>query len=47
MEVLMPTDLDVVFVLDARFEGGVSTAVAVELQALCGDPTLRIGLLMV
>lgn len=43
----MPTDLDVVFVLDARFEGGVSTAVAVELQALCGDPTLRIGLLMV
>ena len=42
----MPTDLDVVFVLDARFEGGVSTAVAVELQELCGDPALRIGLLM-
>ncbi|MFN4154622.1 MAG: glycosyltransferase [Paracoccaceae bacterium] len=43
----MAADLDVVFVLDARFEGGVSTAVATELQALCQDKSLRIGLLMV
>ncbi len=43
----MPADLDVVFVLDARFEGGVSTAVAAELKALCNDTTLRIGLLLV
>lgn len=43
----MSADLDVVFIVDARFEGGVSTAVATEMQALCRDKTLRVGLLMV
>lgn len=44
---LMPAEVDVVFVLDARFEGGVSTAVAAELDELARDHELSIGLLLV
>ena len=43
----MPAELDVVYVLDARFEGGVSTAVAAELAHLVGYANLRIGILLV
>lgn len=43
----MAAQLDVVFILDPRFEGGVSTAVATELAALLPYRDLRIGLLPV
>lgn len=41
-------ELDVVYVTDGRFEGGVSTAVVSELDAILGAKTaLRVGLLLV
>lgn len=39
--------IDLVLVLDARFEGGASTAVVTEIAALLEDPRLKVGLLLV
>ncbi|WP_071797527.1 glycosyltransferase [Natronohydrobacter thiooxidans] len=39
--------IDLVLVLDARFEGGASTAVVTEIAALLEDPDLTVGLLLI